>query len=258
VETLKKDGNPLIIEFEKVNFYYTKGKPIICDVDLQIHRGESIGIVGTNGAGKSTLLKLITGLILPISGSIYVDRQKVIAQNLKAIRKKVGYAFQEPDNQLFMPTVAEDVGFFARQQGIPEEEIKKIVDNALNQVNALHLGPCPPYQLSGGEKRIATIATVLASSPEVLLLDEPSVGLDPKSRRNLIHLLDQRLETKIIATHDMDLAMDLCDRIIIMYQGKICADDQPKSIFSQEALLSKYHLEKPLVLQGCPNCTPKS
>lgn len=257
VEDRKQSIKPLIIEFSQVGFHYIEGKEILKNVDLHIRQGESVGIVGTNGAGKSTLLKLITGLIKPTSGNIHVDGLELNSKNLKSIRTKVGYAFQEPDNQLFMPTVAEDVGFYASQQRLSQAEINTIVTHALRQVNGLHLADIPPYQLSGGEKRIVTLATVFASSPEVLLLDEPSVGLDPKSRRNLIQLLAQRPETKMIATHDMDLAMDLCDRIIIMFDGKICADDHPKLIFEDEELLLTYHLEKPLALQGCPNCSPR-
>ena len=246
-----------VIEFNHVTFSYSQEKAIIQDVSLTIQQGETVGLVGANGAGKSTLLKLLVGLILPTAGSINVNGILLTTKNLKNIRKNVGYAFQEPDNQLFMPTVGEDVGFQARQQGLDDEAVEKIVKHALEQVNGLHLLGMPPYQLSGGEKRLATLATVFASSPDIILLDEPSVGLDPQSRRNLLQILQQRNETKVIATHDMDLAMELCDRILIMYQGKICADDVPSVIFNQEELLLRYSLEKPLSLQGCELCKHK-
>jgi len=245
------------IEFNHVSFSYSPEKDIIRDVSLVIKQGETVGLVGANGAGKSTLLKLIVGLMLPTAGSINVNGILLTPKQLKHIRQHVGYAFQEPDNQLFMPTVGEDVGFQARQQGFDDKTVEAIVTKALEQVNGLHLKEMPPYQLSGGEKRLATLATVFASSPDIILLDEPSVGLDPQSRRNLLRILQQRTETKVIATHDMDLAMELCDRILIMYQGKICADDVPSVIFDQEELLFKYSLEKPLSLQRCEQCKHK-
>jgi len=247
----------VIVEFKEVSFGYDTTKMIFKDIDLKIYGGETIAIVGANGAGKSTLLKLITGLVRPAKGIVYVDGYKVNNKNIRKVRKKVGYTFQDADNQLFMPTVYEDVAFSAKQEGKSNEEVSIIVNKALEQVDALHLIEKPSYNLSGGEKRAITIATALASNPNVLILDEPSVGLDPRARRNLIRLLFNLKETKIIATHDMDLALDLCDRIIVMYNGEIQGDDTPTEIFKDKELLCNNHLELPLRMQGCPICSRK-
>jgi len=243
-----------VIHFDHIDFAFEQKEDILKDITLDVYKGETIGIVGANGAGKSTLMKLIMGLLKPSRGKVTVLGMEVCSKNVKEIRKKAGYTFQDPDNQLFMPSVYEDVAFGARQEGKPEKEIKKIVEAALQEVNALSLIDKASYKMSGGEKRVVTLATVLASAPEILILDEPSVGLDPWSRRNLIRLLSKRKETKMIATHDMDLAMDLCDRIIVIYNGVIQAIDTPTNIFGNRDLLCSNHLELPLRLQGCPVC----
>lgn len=243
-----------MVEFEQIGFSYEKKEEILHEVSLSIYRGETIGIVGANGAGKSTLMKLMTGLLNPSQGRVMVGGLQVMPKNLKAIREKIGYTFQDPDNQLFMPSVYEDVAFAARQAGKSEEEIKVIVHEALVEVGAEHLVNKASYKMSGGQKRLVTIATVLASHPEVLILDEPTVGLDPWSRRKLIRLLEAREETKIIASHDMDMTLELCDRIIVLYDGRVQAQDTPSRIFADKQLLCDNHLELPLRLQGCPVC----
>lgn len=243
-----------VIHFENISFTYSKEDRVLSGINLSIYEGETIGIVGANGAGKSTLMKLITGLLTPDSGQIEVAGYELSHKNIKEIRNTVGYTFQDPDNQLFMPSVYDDVAFSAKQAGKDEEEVDHIVKWALNEVGGTHLMDKASYNMSGGEKRLITIATVLASHPEILILDEPSVGLDPRSRRNLIRLLDERKETKIIATHDMDMALDLCDRIVVLCKGKIMANDAPMEIFKNRLLLCDNDLELPLRLQGCPIC----
>lgn len=243
-----------MIEFGQVTFRYEGRETALKDISLAIKKGETVGIVGANGAGKSTLMKLITGLLKPSEGLVKACGHEVIDKNLKAIRKKVGYTFQDPDNQLFMPSVYEDVAFSARQEGLSDGEVDAIVMKALNEVGAGHLKDKASYKMSGGEKRLVTLATVLASEPELLILDEPAVGLDPRARRDLIRLLMHRDETKIITTHDMDMALDLCDRIIVLYDGEIRADDTPMNIFNNKDLLCDNHLEIPLRLQDCPVC----
>lgn len=240
--------------FEGVSFAYENKEIVLRDISMTIKQGETIGIVGANGAGKSTLMKLVTGLLKPNSGRVYVSGCEVTNRNLKRVRKLVGYTFQDPDNQLFMPSVYDDVAFGARQEGVAEAQVQLIVEDALNQVGAIHLKDKAPYKMSGGEKRLVTLATVLASKPEILILDEPAVGLDPRARRALIRLLKKREETQIITTHDMDMALDLCDRIIVLYEGEIKGDDTPMTIFNNKALLCENHLELPLRLQGCPIC----
>lgn len=251
---LSSKQNQPVIGIEGVTFAYEGQIPVLDNISLTISEGETIGLVGANGAGKSTLMKLITGLLSPGSGKIMVAGMEVVNKNLKLVRKIVGYTFQEPDNQLFMPSVYEDVAFSARQQGKSRDEVELIVHRALEEVGAEHLVDKASYKMSGGEKRVITLATILASNPDVLMLDEPTVGLDPRSRRRIIRLLKARKETKIIATHDMDMTVDLCDRIIVLYNGKIQADDNPMKIFSNNQLLCDNHLELPLRLQGCPVC----
>ena len=243
-----------VITFNNLTFSYEGQLPTLDNITLTINRGETVGIVGANGAGKSTLLKLVIGLLLPVSGKVIVAGMEVVNKNLGAIRKVVGYTFQDPDNQLFMPSVFEDVAFAARQEGKSINEIEFIVHKALAEVDATHLAQKASYKMSGGEKRVVTLATVLASNPDILMLDEPAVGLDPRSRRHIIRLLHSRKETKIITTHDMDMALDLCDRIIVLFNGKIHADDIPMRIFNNKQLLCDNHLELPLRLQGCPVC----
>ena len=248
------DTRKPIIQFKDLTFGYDNMNPVLSQVNLAIGQGENLAIVGANGAGKSTLMKLLMGLLKPSKGNIQVDGLDVVHKNLKTIRKTVGYTFQEPDNQLFMPSVYEDVAFGARQEGKGEAAVEAIVNSALESVDACHLKNKASYKMSGGEKRIVTIATVLAASPKVLVMDEPSVGLDPKSRRQLINLLAGRQETKIIATHDMDMALDLCDRIVVLNGGTIQGDGDPMTIFNDRKLLEDNHLEQPLRLQGCPRC----
>ena len=243
-----------IIEFQDVRYTYENHEPVLEGISFKINQGETVAIVGANGAGKSTLMKLMTGILKPDQGQVSIDGMKV-EKHLKAIRKKVGYTFQDPDNQLFMPSVYEDVAFGPKQEGKSKEEVDQIVSKSLTAVGGLHLADKASYNMSGGEKRVVTIATALASEPEILILDEPSVGLDPRSRRQLIHLLASRNETKIIATHDMDLALELCTRVIVLYKGAIQGDAAPMVIFNNRDLLCDNHLELPLQLQGCPICS---
>lgn len=242
------------VAFSNVSFCYEGKDMVLKEVTMDIKSGETVAIVGANGAGKSTLMKLITGLLKPTEGAVEACGYDVVPKNLKAVRKKVGYTFQDPDNQLFMPSVYEDVAFGARQEGHDEEAVREIVEKALTAVGAVHLKNKASYKMSGGEKRLVTLATVLVSDPELLILDEPAVGLDPRARRELIRLLKGRPETKLITTHDMDLALELCDRIIVLYDGQIQADDTPMNIFRNRDLLCDNHLALPLRLQGCPVC----
>jgi cobalt/nickel transport system ATP-binding protein len=165
--------------------------------------------------------------------------------------------FQDPDDQLFMPTVFDDVAFGPLNQGLTESEVEARVVAALATVGVPHLIKRPPYKLSGGEKRSVAIATILSMSPDILAMDEPSSSLDPVSRRRLIELLKTFSHTKIIATHDLDMALDLCERTIVLHQGRITADGRTVDIFSDDDLLERSGLEKPLRMQGCPICGAK-
>jgi cobalt/nickel transport system ATP-binding protein len=211
-------------------------------------------VVGANGAGKSTLLLHLTGCLLPGKGVLNVGGTAVTRQTLARVRRTVGLVFQDPDDQLFMPTVAEDVAFGPLNLGLPGDEIDRRVTQALETVNAGRLAEKAPYHLSGGEKRAVAIASVLAMDPEVLVMDEPSASLDPRARRALIGLLKGLDHTLIVATHDLDLALDVCDRTIVLKQGRVLADGATRTVLTDDALLGAAGLERPLRLQGCPIC----
>ena len=241
-----------IVEATDLRYTYPDGTPGLEGVSFRITHGESVAIVGANGAGKSTLLLHLNGCILPVQGTISIGGTLVSRNTLGSVRRTVGMVFQNADDQLFMPTVFEDVAFGLRNMGIKESEIGHRVAEALNTVGAGHLAGRPPYKLSQGEKRLSAIATVLVMSPDILVMDEPSSSLDPKARSRLIELLKTFRHTKIFATHDLDLALDLCERTIVIHKGRVAADGGTGDIFNNTALLYESGLEKPLRMQKCP------
>ena len=238
-----------MLAIEKLNYAYPDGHQAIRDVNLKIEEGESIALVGANGAGKSSLFKLIIGISEIKEGSIKVEELAVGKKTLKDIRRKVGMVFQNPDDQLFMTKVYDDIAFGPRNELLTEEEVEERVVNALEQLGITHLRDRMPHRLSGGEKRVIAIASVLAMNPRVILFDEPTSFLDPQARRNVINTLDSLKMTKIIATHDLDMALDICDRVIILHHGSVFADGTVKDILLDEKLLSQCHLELPLCMQ---------
>jgi len=243
-----------IIEAVDLAYRYPDGTEALRGLTFSIQAGETVAIVGANGAGKSTLLHHLNGTVTPARGTLAIDGLPLTGAHLVEIRRRVGMVFQDPDDQLFMPTVAEDVGFGPRNLGLPPDEVEARVQGALALVEALALGPKPPYRLSAGEKRRVAIATALAMEPAILVMDEPTSGLDPRSRRQLCRLLKAFEFTKIIATHDLDLVLDLCPRTLVIHGGLIMADGPTLEIFRDEDLLATCHLEKPLSMQGCPVC----
>lgn len=243
-----------IIEVKDLSYSYPDGTLGIRDISFRITHGESVAIVGANGAGKSTLLLHLNGYLVPGQGSVHVGDYPLTKKNLKAVRRSVGMVFQDPDDQLFMPTVYDDVAFGPLNLGLESDEVDKRVNDALETVDAPHLINRPPYKLSGGEKRRVAIATVLSMLPDVLVMDEPTSALDPKARRRLIKMLKTFKHTKVIATHDLDMAVDVCDRTIVLHESGLTADGPTMEIFSDEALLEASGLEKPLRMQGCPKC----
>ncbi len=238
-----------------LEFAYPDGTSALAGVTFSLGHGESVALVGPNGAGKSTLLMHLVGLHHPQTGSVSIGGVPVTHDTLADIRRSVGMVFQDPDDQLFMPTVYDDVAFGPMNLGLPREMIDDRVTDALERVGALGLRDRPPYRLSGGEKRAVSIATVLAMSPMVLIMDEPSSNLDPRARRRLIELLATFEHTKIIATHDLDMALDLCDRTIVLADGRVRADGPTREIFTDDDLLAECGLERPLAMQGCPVCS---
>jgi len=241
---------------EAVDLYYTypDGTVGLDGISFRIVHGESVAIVGENGAGKSTLLLHLNGCLLPTKGSVRIGEQTITKNNLNTVRRSVGMVFQNPDDQLFMPTVFDDVAFGPLNLGYAKEEVEAKVNEALKTVQMEHLIQRSPYKLSQGEKRSVAIATVLSMSPDILVMDEPTASIDPLSRRGLINLLKQFQHTKIIATHDLDMVMDVCPRTIVLHKGRITADGPTKDILRNEALLHRSKLEKPLSMQTCPVC----
>lgn len=245
-----------IVEVKELEYAYPDGHQALRKLSFRITHGESVGVVGANGAGKSTLLLHLVGVLLPQAGNVRVGDYPLTRETLGQIRRSVGMVFQDPDDQLFMPTVFEDVAFGPLAMDLPQEEVEERVKCALETVGALHLKDRPPYKLSGGEKRAVAIATVLSMTPDILVMDEPSSALDPMARRRLIQLLMGFQHTKIIATHDLDLVLDLCERTIVLGEGRVIADGPTLDIFNNEDVLARGHLEKPMRMQACPVCNP--
>ena len=243
-----------IIEAQDLDYTYPDGTHGIREITFRITHGESVAIVGANGAGKSTLLLHLNGYLTPSRGILRIGDYPLTKRNLKAVRRSVGMVFQDPDDQLFMPTVFDDVAFGPLNLGLPPEEVENCVISALETVGIPHLKDRPPYKLSGGEKRSVAIASVLSMSPDILVMDEPTADLDPRARRRLIELLKSFKHTKVIATHDLDMALDVCGRTIVIHQGRVTANGPTLDLFQNEELLERSGLEKPLRMQSCPVC----
>lgn len=227
---------------EHITYRYPNGLLALDDVSFSIARSDCVGLVGGNGAGKSTLLAILCGLLLPTSGTVTIDGVSLNKANLALIRNMIGMVFQNPDDQLFMPTVLDDVAFGLQNRGYTQEHIEQKVQSILRHLEIEHLASRAPYQLSGGEKRSAAIATVLAMDPHMLLFDEPTAFLDPRSKRNFIHLLRSMTSARLVATHDTDLVSRACNRVLVLQKGKLLADDLPAHVFSDLALMDRAEL----------------
>ncbi|MCQ2573732.1 MAG: energy-coupling factor ABC transporter ATP-binding protein [Treponema sp.] len=237
-----------MIKFENLYFAYDKSLPVLDNISLSISKGETIGLIGANGAGKSTLMKCLLGL-LPFTGKILVDNLEVCEDNLKKIRQKLGFIFQNSDNQMFMPTVIEDITFGLVNYGITKDQAEKKADIILEKLNIKDLKNRHNHKLSGGEKRMAAIATVLAMEPEVLLMDEPTSTLDPYNRRLIINTVNSLSQTKIITSHDLDMILDTCSRVVLLSGGKIVADGPTEEILKNKELLEAHKMELPFRFQ---------
>lgn len=238
------------IDVGNLSFGYETGKEILKNITFHASEEESIGLIGANGVGKSTLLKLLVGLNLQYTGTVRVEDIPVEKNTLAEIRSRIGYVFQDSDSQLFMNTAFEDIAFAPRNYGLSEAEVKKRVEQALRLTGIEYLKDRQIYKMSGGEKKLVSIATILSMTPDIILMDEPSIALDPKNRRNLIHILNSFDHLKIIASHDLDMILDTCERTILMADGKIVADGKTEEILTNKELLEEYSLELPFCLQG--------
>jgi len=212
-----------------VRYSYPDGHEALKGISFLATHGEKVAVLGLNGAGKSTMLLHCNGLLLPTSGEVNVGDVPVVKKTLPLIRQTVGMVFQNPDDQLFMPTVEEDVAFGPMNMKLPQEEIERRIEKSLSMVGALNLRKRAPFRLSGGQKRAVAIATVLAMEPSILVMDEPTSDLDLRARRDLIRLLKSFTHTCLIATHDLDMALEVCPRAILIDDGRVI-DDAPTSV----------------------------
>ena len=236
-----------MIEFSHVSFAYEPGKEVIRDLSFRLEDGESVGLIGANGAGKSTLMKLLLGLLRG-KGEIMADGIRLEKKTLAEIRRKIGFVLQNSDNQMFMPTVYDDMMFAPMNYGMTREEAEKKVDAVLARLELTALRDRYNHKLSGGEKKMAAIAAVLAMEPGTVLMDEPTSGLDPYNRRLIIRTVRGMRETKLIASHDLDMILDCCSRVILLSEGRIAADGRAEDVLRDRALLEANHLELPLSL----------
>jgi cobalt/nickel transport system ATP-binding protein len=236
------------IAFDQVRYAYPDGTQALDGVTFRLVHGESVGLVGANGSGKSTLLSHLNGLLLPQTGLVTVGEVPVRRETLADIRRHVGLVFQDPDDQLFMPTVLEDVAFGPLNLGMSPAEANNRALQALEAVGSASLAHRPPQHLSLGQRSAVAVAAVLALEPDVLALDEPAARLDPRARRRLIGLLKGFRHTKIVASHDLDLVLDLCDRVLILKDGRLLKDGPCRELLSDLRLLDEAGLEAPLSL----------
>jgi cobalt/nickel transport system ATP-binding protein len=233
-----------VLEIENLAYAYPGGPEALRGVTLHVRAGERVALVGPNGAGKSTLLLALIGL-LPAAGTVRVGGVELGRETLREVRRRIGLVFQDPNDQLFMPTLAEDIAFGPAQLGLDRETLDRRVAEALAAVGLAGFGSRSPHHLSGGERRAASLATVMPMEPHVLALDEPTIGLDPRSRRRAIGVLRDLGRTLLVATHDLEMALELCGRAVVMDGGAIVADGAPRDLLADAALMDAHGLEVP-------------
>lgn len=238
----------VLIEVDGVHFAYPDGHKVLKGLSFKINKGEKVALIGPNGAGKSTLMSHLNGVQLASTGRVLVDGQEVRKDNLKEIRRKVGIVFQDPDDQLFCPTVYDDVAFGPLNLGLPSHEIESRVKEALSVVGLEGFEERSSFHLSFGERKRLALATVLSYQPDILVFDEPSTNMDPMNRRNLINWLKSSDKTLLLCTHDLDIALEVCDRCLLLVDGKIESDGPSTKVLYDRKLLEKNKLEMPLAL----------
>jgi cobalt/nickel transport system ATP-binding protein len=240
------------IEVRDLHFRYADGTRALCGVSFEVAEGECVGLIGPNGAGKSTLLLHLNGLLPEVwqgESAVHVGGRPVTAASLLEVRRSVGLLFQDPNDQLFCPTVLEDVAFGPQQLGLPGPEVRARVTGALARAGIPGFERRAPHHLSAGEKRRVCLAGVLACDPSILVLDEPTSSLDPRGRRELKELLRGIPITKLIATHDLELVVELCARVIVLDRGTVVATGPTVEVLSDEALMLRHSLERPHALR---------
>ncbi len=233
------------IAVDGLGFRYPDGTDALRDIDLHIHPGERVALLGPNGAGKTTLILHMNGIHMPQRGTVAVSGLRLAKDNVMEIRKRVGIVFQDPDDQLFMPTVRDDIEFGPRNLGIAGDDLDERVQAALAAMDVSDLADRPPNHLSFGQKRRVAIAGVLAMEPSILVLDEPTSNLDPASRRELAEALKALDTTQLIVTHDLPFAYEMCERSVVMDGGEIVAVSSTAELLTDEPLLKQHRLELP-------------
>jgi cobalt/nickel transport system ATP-binding protein len=234
-----------VVAVGNLSFAYPDGRLALDGVDLHVHPGERVALLGPNGAGKTTLVLHLNGILRPREGTVEIAGLPVVKGNLTEVRRRVGIVFQDPDDQVFMPTVGEDVAFGPANLGLRGADLDARVQAALAAVGMEERRDRAPHHLSFGERRLVAIATVLAMEPEILVLDEPSANLDPVGRRELAEVLRRLGLTMLMVTHDLPYALLLCDRAVVMNRGRIAADGPIAEILSNTALMAANRLELP-------------
>lgn len=238
------------ISVQELHFTYPDGREALRGLDLEVVKGERVALLGPNGAGKTTLALHLNGINTAQSGTIHVGELPVAEDNLLEIRRRVGMVFQDSDDQLFMPTVGEDVAFGPANLGLRGTELDERVAEALAEVEAEDFIDRAPHHLSGGERRRVAIATVLAMRPDLLVLDEPSSGVDPAGRRELVTTLQSLDITQLVITHDLPFALELCERAVIVDAGRVVADGPTADLLENDELLKRHRLEMPYGFRG--------
>ncbi len=238
-------ANGAWVDVAGLHFRYPDGFDALKGITVQIAKGEKVALIGPNGAGKSTFMLHLNGINAPSEGKVTVGGMAVSRENLGRVRAEVGLVFQDPDDQLFSPTVYDDVAFGPVHMGLKKDEVDERVTRALADVGLSGFEKRLPHHMSIGQRKRAALATVLSMSPSVLVLDEPSAGLDPRGRRELIHLLRELPQTMLVSTHDMKLVAEVFPRTIIMDAGEIVADGETAAILADKDLLEAHGLEQP-------------
>ncbi|MDD3338550.1 MAG: ABC transporter ATP-binding protein [Lachnospiraceae bacterium] len=236
------------LECRNLSFSYEKNVSVLKELTFHVHKHETVGLIGANGAGKSTLMRILVGLELGYEGTVTVESVPVVKNHLPEIREKLGYVFQDSDSQLFMSTVYEDIAFAPKNYGLSETEVEARVNEALDMIDIQYLRDKKTYRMSGGEKKMAALATILAMKPSIMLMDEPTVALDPRNRRILINVLNSLDQGKLIASHDLDMVWDTCSRVLLLSHGEIVEYGPTEEILSNQKLLEANGLELPLSL----------
>jgi cobalt/nickel transport system ATP-binding protein len=244
-----------VLDVRGLAFAYPDGNQALYGVDLHVHRGERVALLGPNGAGKTTFVLHLNGILTAGAGCVAVSGLPVEKANLQEIRRRVGIVFQDPDDQLFMPTVREDVAFGPANLGLRGDALDAVVLRALEQVGMADFVDRPPHHLSFGQRRRVAVATVLAMEPEILVMDEPSSNLDPASRRELAEIVRALDVTVLMVTHDLPYALELCERSVVLDDGVIVADGATRDVLADAALMAAHRLELPYGFS--PTATPR-